>query len=95
MYARLDGANLAAANLTYAILDFADLRSAILTKTNLKGTNLRYVQNLTQAQINDSICDNTTAFPADLVHPLSTLVLPREAARYIHRNVGFMSAFRG
>jgi uncharacterized protein YjbI with pentapeptide repeats len=72
MYARLDGANLAGANLTYAILDFADLRDAILTKTNLKGTNLRHVQHLTQAQINDAICDRTTAFPDHLVHPLST-----------------------
>jgi uncharacterized protein YjbI with pentapeptide repeats len=56
--------------LTYAILDFADLAGAILTKTNLKGTDLRYVQNLTQSQINDSICDRTTTFPAHLVHPL-------------------------
>jgi uncharacterized protein YjbI with pentapeptide repeats len=71
MYARLDGANLTAANLTYALLDFADLRGAVLTKTKLKGTNLRYVKNLTQAQIDDTICDDTTAFPAHLVHPLS------------------------
>jgi uncharacterized protein YjbI with pentapeptide repeats len=93
MYARLDGANLATANLTYAILDFADLRGAILTKTNLKGTNLRYVQNLTQAQINDSICDSATAFPVHLVHPIWTTISPQEGARYTHRNVGFMSAF--
>jgi len=72
MHARLDGANLTAAILTYAILDYADLKGAILTKTNLKGTNLRYVQNLTQEQINDSICDRTTVFPDHLAHPLWT-----------------------
>jgi pentapeptide repeat protein len=71
-YARLDGANFKAANLSHALLDYADLRGTILTKTNLKGTNLRYVQNLTQAQIDDSFCDRTTVFPAHLVHPMST-----------------------
>ena len=71
-YARLDGANFKAANLSHAVLDYADLRGAIFTKTNLKGTNLRYVQNLTQAQIDDSFCDRNTVFPAHLMHPMST-----------------------
>jgi hypothetical protein len=65
-YARLDGANFKAANLSHAVLDYADLSGAILTKTNLKGTDLRYVKNLTQAQIDDSFCDSTTVFPTHL-----------------------------
>jgi hypothetical protein len=65
-YARLDGANFKAANLSHAVLDYADLSGAILTKTNLKGTDLRYVKNLTRAQIDDSFCDSTTVFPAHL-----------------------------
>ena len=65
-FARLDGANFKAANLSHAVLDYADLSGAILTKTNLKGTDLRYVRNLTQAQIDDSFCDSTTVFPAHL-----------------------------
>ena len=65
-YARLDCANFKAANLSHAVLDYADLSGAILTKTNLKGTDLRYVKNLTQAQIDDSFCDSTTVFPAHL-----------------------------
>jgi len=65
-YARLDGANFEAANLSHAVLDYADLSGAMLTKTNLKGTDLRYVKNLTQAQIDDSFYDSTTVFPAHL-----------------------------
>ena len=79
VYARLDGANLAATNLSYAVLDYADLSGAILLDANLTGASLRHVQNLTQSQINLSICDIATIFPAHLVHPIATLEVVRKA----------------
>ena len=78
-YARLDRANLRAANLSYAVLDYADFNDAILTDANLSGTSLHHVQNLTQAQINHSICDAATILPGHLVHPTSTLEVVRKA----------------
>jgi len=77
-YARLDGANLAGANLGCAILDYADLCGALLSNTNLTGASLLHVQNLTQSQINLSICDPTTKFPAHLVHPITMLKVVRK-----------------
>jgi hypothetical protein len=71
--ARLNHANLSAANLACAVLDDADLSGAILTHANLIGTSLRKVHGLTQAQINDTICDLTTTFPEHLIHPIATL----------------------
>jgi Pentapeptide repeats (8 copies) len=79
VHARLDEANLTAANLSCAVLDHADLRGAILFNANLTGASLRHVQNLTQSQINHSICDVATIFPAHLVHPIATLRVVRKA----------------
>jgi len=77
-HARLDGANLAGANLNCTILDYADLRGALLSNANLTGASLLHVQNLTQSQINLSICDATTIFPAHLVHPIAMLKVIRK-----------------
>jgi uncharacterized protein YjbI with pentapeptide repeats len=79
VYARLDGANLKAADLSHVILDYADFTGATLMDANLSGASLRHVQNLTQAQIKDSICDATTILPAHLVRPTSTLEVVRKA----------------
>jgi hypothetical protein len=73
--ARLDHANLSAANLAHAVLDDADLSDSVLTRANLIGTRLRGARGLTQAQINETICDLTTVFPEHLIHPISTLDL--------------------
>ena len=78
-HARLDGANLAGANLSCAVLDYADFNGAVLSDTNLTGASLRHVQNLTQSQINLSICDASTIFPAHLVHPIAMLKVVRKA----------------
>jgi Pentapeptide repeats (8 copies) len=77
-HARLDGANLAGANLSCAIFDYADFNGAVLSSANLTGASLRHVQNLTQNQINLSICDATTIFPAHLVHPIAVLKVVRK-----------------
>ena len=72
-YAGLDQANLKAANLSGAILDYADFTGAVFTDANLQ-----HVQNLTQAQINDSICNAATILPAHLEHPASRLKIVTE-----------------
>ena len=77
-HARLDGANLAGANLSCTILDYADFSGAVLSNANLAGASLLHVQNLTQSQINLSICDSATIFPTHLVHPISMLKLVRK-----------------
>jgi uncharacterized protein YjbI with pentapeptide repeats len=77
-YARLDQANLKAANLSGAILDYADFTGAVLIDANLSGASLQHVQNLTQAQINDSICNAATILPAHLEHPASRLKIATE-----------------
>jgi hypothetical protein len=77
-YARLDGANLTGANLSYAVLDYADFNGALLSSANLTGANLLNVQNLTQVQINNSLCDTGTIFPAHLVHPIAMLEVIRK-----------------
>jgi hypothetical protein len=77
-HARLDGANLASANLSCTILDYADFSGAVLSNANLTGASLLDVQNLTQSQINLSICDATTIFPAHLVHPIAMLKVVRK-----------------
>lgn len=86
--AYLDRANLTAANLAHAVLDHTNLRGAVLTNANLTGASLRGVQNLTQAQINETICDLTTTFPEHLIHPLSTLEVVRRVSSVSKRNVG-------
>ena len=77
-HARLDGANFAGANLSCTILDYADLRDTLLSNANLAGTSLLHVQNLTQSQINLSLCDSATIFPTHLVHPIAMLKLVRK-----------------
>jgi Pentapeptide repeats (8 copies) len=77
-HARLDGANLAGANLSCTILDYADFSGAILSNANLAGTSLLHVQNLTQSQINLSLCDSATIFPTHLVHPIAMLKMVRK-----------------
>jgi uncharacterized protein YjbI with pentapeptide repeats len=77
-YARLDQANLKAANLSGAILDYADFTGAVLTDANLSAASLQHVQNLTQAQINDSICNAATILPAHLEHPATRLKIATE-----------------
>src|SRR5262249_55231048 len=79
-HARLDGANLTDANLSCTILDYADFSGALLSNVNLTGASLLHVQNLTQSQINLSICDATTIFPAHLVHPIAMLKVVRQTA---------------
>jgi uncharacterized protein YjbI with pentapeptide repeats len=77
-YARLDQANLKAANLSGAILDYADFSGAMLTDANLSAASLQHVRNLTQAQINETICNAATILPADLEHPASRLKITTE-----------------
>jgi uncharacterized protein YjbI with pentapeptide repeats len=74
----LDRANLKAANLSGAVLDYVDFNGAALTDANLSGASLQHVQNLTQAQINHSICNAATILPAHLEHPASRLEIMRE-----------------
>jgi uncharacterized protein YjbI with pentapeptide repeats len=78
-YARLDQANLTSADLKEAFIDYADFKGAVLTDTNLCGVNLQHVRNLTQAQINRSLCDVATVLPAYLENPVSPLKLVHEA----------------
>jgi len=69
VHARLDRANLTAANLSNAILDHADFAGANLSKANLSGASLEHAQNLTQAQISESIGDKSTILPSHLRPP--------------------------
>ena len=80
-YARLDRANLKAADLSGAVLDYADFTGAVLDDTNLSGASLQHVQNLTQAQINNSICSAATILPAHLENPGSRMEIAKEGKR--------------
>lgn len=74
--ARFARTDLSRANLTNASLREADLRGAILHGANLSGTlldgadlrgaDLTGALNLTRAQIESAITDETTVLPADL-----------------------------
>lgn len=79
--ARFARTNLTKANLTEAILRDADLRLAILREADLRGADLSGAKldgadlrgadltgalNLTKAQIDSAIIDETTKLPADL-----------------------------
>jgi len=77
-HARLDGANLAGANLSCTILDYADFSGAVLSNANLARASLLHVKNLTQSQINLSICDSATIFPTHLVHTIAMLKMVRK-----------------
>ena len=79
-HARLDGANFARANLSYAVLDHADFDGAVLSDANLTGASLLHVHNLTQSQINLTICDAATIFPTPLVHPIAMLKVVRKTS---------------
>jgi len=78
-YARLDRANLKGANLQGAVLDYADFNGAVLMDANLSGASLQHAQNLTQTQLNDSICDAVTILPPDLEKPTSRLEVVKKA----------------
>ena len=56
-------ANLRLANLRGADLWMADMKDADLQGTELQGANLSEATNLTQAQINSAITDETTVLP--------------------------------
>jgi uncharacterized protein YjbI with pentapeptide repeats len=73
VHARLDRANLRAANLSNAILDHADFAGANLSRANLSGASLDHAQNLTQAQIRESLGDELTILPSHLQAPESWL----------------------
>jgi uncharacterized protein YjbI with pentapeptide repeats len=77
-YARLNRANLKGADLSGALLDRSDFGYAVLTHANLSGASLRHVQNLTQAQVNNSICNADTILPEHLENPASRLKIVRE-----------------
>jgi uncharacterized protein YjbI with pentapeptide repeats len=72
-YARLDHANLQSADFTAACLDYANFGGALLTDANLRGVNMLLVQNITQDQINQSLCDLATVLPDHVVNPVSRL----------------------
>jgi uncharacterized protein YjbI with pentapeptide repeats len=73
VHARLDRANLRGANLNNAILDHADFAGANLSNANLSGASLDHAQNLTQAQIGESLGDELTILPSHLKAPESWL----------------------
>jgi len=69
VHARLDRANLTAANLSNANLDHANFAGAKLSRANLSGASLNHAQNLTQAQISESLGDKSTILPSHLSAP--------------------------
>jgi hypothetical protein len=92
VHARLDQANLTAANLSGAVLDHADFAGAKLAKANLSGASLNDAQNLTQAQLGESIGNSLTILPPHLQVPESWInrrtLPPAGSARTLsHRSV--------
>jgi uncharacterized protein YjbI with pentapeptide repeats len=85
VHARLDQANLTAANLCGAVLDHADFAGAKLAKANLSGASLNDAQNLTQAQLGESIGNSLTLLPPHLKVPESWInrrtLPPADSAR--------------
>jgi lipoprotein-anchoring transpeptidase ErfK/SrfK len=65
-HARLDRADLKAANLSNARLDYADFAGAVLTKVDLRGANLQNAKNLTSAQLEKCVGDDSTILPPNL-----------------------------
>jgi uncharacterized protein YjbI with pentapeptide repeats len=92
VHARLDQANLTAANLSGAVLDHADFAGAKLAKANLNGASLNDAQNLTQAQLEESVGNSLTILPSHLKVPESwinrrTLPPARAARTFSHKRV--------
>ena len=65
-HARFNQANLRATNLSNTRLGYADFAGANLSKANLSGANLENAKNLTCAQLENSIGDNSTILPPQL-----------------------------
>lgn len=86
-HARLDQANLKSAKLSGARLDYADFGGANLTKVDLKGANLQGARNLTAAQLEKSVGDDSTILPADLRGSVSWSrgVGENEIAAFVYR----------
>lgn len=59
-------ANLKGADLRGADLWMSDLKDTVLEGADLRGANLSEVTNLTSAQTEGAITDETTQFPADI-----------------------------
>lgn len=66
----LRGADLSGARLSGAKLDGADLRGAVLMGCDLTGADLSKVENLTQAQVEKTLCDLETRLPPGLSRPV-------------------------
>lgn len=63
---KLSRANFHEADLRDADFDEADMENANLWGTQLHGANLRTAKNLTQDQVDEACCDDTTALPPHL-----------------------------
>ena len=72
-HARMENADLRGANLSNANLDQTDLKGAQLGDATLSGAQLGHARNLTQAQIDQAIGDESTTLPPELVTPQSWL----------------------
>ena len=59
-------ANLKGADLSHADLWMSDMKDAILERTDLRGANLAEVTNLTAAQVECAIIDDSTKLPDEL-----------------------------
>ena len=66
----LRGADLSGARLSHAKLDGADCSSAILMGSDLTQADLSKVENLTQAQVDKTLCDQETRLPPGLSRPV-------------------------
>ena len=62
-FASLKGANLSRADFSNALFKGADFKDAVLDGTILKGADLTGAKNLTKAQLQKAIVDQTTKLP--------------------------------
>jgi uncharacterized protein YjbI with pentapeptide repeats len=62
----LMGTNLKDADLSHADLWMSDMKDTVLEGTDLRGANLTEVTNLTSAQVESAITDDSTQLPDDL-----------------------------
>jgi DnaJ-domain-containing protein 1 len=79
--ARLERADLRGADLCNAKLAYATLNGAQLEAANLCGANLRHARGLTQAQINRTQGDSSTALPTNFVIPRAWQLFPAQLGR--------------